>query len=52
VVLWQASDNPRNTEVIVEKQAIVWKLTREEMVRLEKENPEFAKYFVKLVLKG
>ena len=46
------SDTPRNTEVIVEKQAVVWKLTREEMQRLEKENPDFAKVFVRLVLKG
>jgi len=45
-------DNPRNTEVIVEKQAVVWKLTRDEMSRLEKEDPEFAKFFVKLVLKA
>jgi sulfate permease, SulP family len=46
------SDTPRNTEVVVEKQAVVWKLTREEMLRLERERPEFAKTFVRLVLKG
>jgi len=46
------SDTPRNTEVVVEKEAVVWKLTREEMGRLERDNPDFAKVFVRLVLKA
>jgi SulP family sulfate permease len=46
------SETPRNTEAVVEKLAVVWKLTREEMYRLEREQPDFAKVFVRLVLKG
>lgn len=46
------SETKRNTEVVVEKDAVVWRLSREDMGRLERENPEFAKFFVRLVLKG
>ncbi|KAG8875939.1 hypothetical protein FRB97_004616 [Tulasnella sp. 331] len=46
------SEMPRNATVVAERQSVLWKLSVEEMARLEKEQPEAARAFVKLVLKG
>jgi len=43
---------PRNATVAVERQAVLWKLTTENMRRLEVENPEVSRLFVQLVLKA
>ncbi|KAF7986880.1 hypothetical protein HWV62_12628 [Athelia sp. TMB] len=43
---------PRNATVTVERQAVLWKLSTDNMRRLEKENPEMSRLFVQLVLKG
>ncbi|KAF8321334.1 hypothetical protein DL93DRAFT_2052151 [Clavulina sp. PMI_390] len=42
---------PRNATVVAERQSILWKMTTAELARLEKDNPEDANLFVKLVLK-
>ena len=42
---------PRNSRVVVEKDAVVWKLSIEELERLEESHPELARQFVHLVLK-
>lgn len=46
------SGQERNARCVVERQAIVWKLTTQNLSRLEGEQPEFARTFMKLVLKG
>lgn len=46
------SGMPRNAVVYVERDAVLWKLDRESLDRLETDDREFAKYFVRLVLKG
>lgn len=43
---------PRNATVIVERPAILWKLSSESLLRLETEEPELARTFLRLVLKG
>ncbi|KAH7886685.1 sulfate transporter family-domain-containing protein [Phlebopus sp. FC_14] len=43
---------PRNAKVIVERQAVLWKLSRESMRRLENDHPHLAQTFVRLVLKA
>ncbi|KAI0077979.1 hypothetical protein K474DRAFT_1594928 [Panus rudis PR-1116 ss-1] len=42
----------RNATCVVERQAVLWKLTIEGLVRLESEQPELARTFTKLVLKA
>lgn len=43
---------PRNATVVVERQAVLWKLTIANMRQLENDNPEMARTFVQMVLKG
>ena len=43
---------PRNATVVAERQAVVWKLSIEELARLEQDHPQDAKLFIKLVLKS
>ncbi len=43
---------PRNATVVAERQSVLWKLSLEELERLEKDRPDTAKTFIKLVLKG
>ena len=42
----------RNATVLVERDAVVWKLSREMLRLLEKEQPELAGIFTKLVMRG
>lgn len=42
----------RNATVLVERDAVVWKLSRERLKVLEKEQPELARVFTRLVMKG
>lgn len=42
----------RNATVSVERDAVVWKLTREKLKALEKEQPELARAFTRLVMRG
>ncbi|KAG8905675.1 hypothetical protein FRB99_008448 [Tulasnella sp. 403] len=46
------SGMPRNATVVAERQSVLWKLSLEELVRMEREQPEIAKTFTKLVLKA
>jgi SulP family sulfate permease len=46
------SGMPRNARVVVEQQAVLWKLSLENIRRLEAEQPHLAQIFVQLVLKG
>jgi sulfate permease, SulP family len=46
------TDLPRNATVVVERQAVVWKLSTASMRRLESDDPTLARTFVQLVLKG
>ncbi|KAG2346177.1 hypothetical protein BDR05DRAFT_974653 [Suillus weaverae] len=46
------SGMPRNARVVVEQQAVLWKLSLENMRRLEAERPHLAQIFVQLVLKA
>jgi sulfate permease, SulP family len=46
------SDLPRNATVVVERQAVLWRLTVERLRHLETENPALARAFTQLVLKG
>jgi len=46
------SGMPRNARVVVERQAVLWKLSLENMRRLETEHPHLAQTFVQLVLKA
>lgn len=43
---------PRNARVVVERDAVLWRLPAESMKRLEEEHPHLAQRFVRLVLKG
>jgi hypothetical protein len=43
---------PRNARVVVERDAVLWRLAAESMKRLEEEDPHLAQRFVRLVLKG
>ena len=42
----------RNATVVVERDAVVWKLSREKLRVLEKEQPEMARVFTRLVMRG
>ena len=42
----------RNATVLVEQDAVVWKLTREKLKVLERERPELARVFTNLVMRG
>lgn len=42
----------RNATVLVERDAVVWKLSRERLKALEQERPELAQIFTKLVMRG
>ena len=42
----------RNATVLVERDAVVWKLSRENLKALEKEQPELARVFTRLVMRG
>jgi sulfate permease, SulP family len=46
------SGEPRNATVVVERQAILWKLSVENLSRLLPEHPDLGRAFTKLVLKG
>lgn len=41
----------RNATVVVERQAVLWKLSRENLVKLGKENPGLAHAFTRLVMR-
>lgn len=43
---------PRNATVIVERDAVVWRLSTEDQARLEIEEPALARSFMRLLLKG
>ncbi|KAG5649480.1 hypothetical protein H0H81_003589, partial [Sphagnurus paluster] len=43
---------PRNASVVVERPATLWKLSTENLERLERENPDMGRAFLRLVLKG
>ncbi|KAF9240839.1 sulfate transporter family-domain-containing protein [Melanogaster broomeanus] len=43
---------PRNATVVVERDAVLWKLSADSMRRLEEEHPHLAQRFVRLVLKA
>lgn len=45
------SDSSRNATCIVERDAVVWKLSLDNMQRLEEERPDLARTFTKLALK-
>jgi sulfate permease, SulP family len=45
------SGMPRNSTVVVERQAVLWKLTTESLRHLEVESPDLARTFIQLVLK-
>ncbi|KAM6499690.1 Sulfate transporter family domain containing protein [Amanita muscaria] len=45
------SETPRNATVVVERQAVLWKLSSENLRRLKKEEPGLAAAFTDLVLK-
>ncbi|KAG6372058.1 hypothetical protein JVT61DRAFT_8766 [Boletus reticuloceps] len=42
----------RNARVVVERDAVLWRLSAESMKKLEEEHPHFAQQFVRLVLKA
>lgn len=42
----------RNATVLVDRDAVVWKLSREKLKVLEKEQPELARVFTRLVMRG
>lgn len=46
------SNMPRNSRVVIEKDAILWKLGIDKIEKLEVEHPELAREFFHLVLKG
>ncbi|KAG1824746.1 sulfate transporter family-domain-containing protein [Suillus subaureus] len=46
------SGMPRNARVVVEQQVVLWKLSLENMRRMEAEHPHLAQIFVQLVLKA
>ncbi|KAI9058951.1 hypothetical protein FKP32DRAFT_1596829 [Trametes sanguinea] len=42
----------RNATCVVERAAVVWKLSLEDLAKLEEDHPELARAFTRLVLKG
>jgi SulP family sulfate permease len=46
------SGSPRNATVVAERASVVWKLTTMDFERLEQEQSDVAKAFVRLVLKA
>ena len=42
----------RNATVLVDQEAVVWKLSREKLKVFEKERPELARVFTRLVMRG
>lgn len=46
------SNLPRNASVVVERTAVLWKLSLRNLRRLEEEEPTLARNFTQLVLKG
>lgn len=46
------SDTSRNATAVVERDCRLWKMDQEALDRLEKEHPEVARGFIKIVLKG
>lgn len=46
------SDLPRNATVSVEQDAVLWKFSSDDRRKLETENPELARMFAHLILKG
>lgn len=43
---------PRNATVVVERQAVLWKLSTASMRRMESDDPVLARTFVQFVMKG
>ncbi|KAG6917412.1 hypothetical protein DXG01_002681 [Tephrocybe rancida] len=43
---------PRNATVVVERAATLWKLSIENLARMEVEEPRLARYFIRLILKA
>jgi Cyclic nucleotide-binding domain len=43
---------PRNATVVAERQAVVWKLSVQDLAKLERDHPQDAKLLIKLVLKS
>lgn len=43
---------PRDSTVVVERQAVIWKLSVENLQRLQTEDPTLATTFMKIVMKG
>ena len=46
------SDSTRNATVVVEQSAVLWKLSSKNIRQLQLDEPELARTFVQLVLKG
>ena len=46
------SDTPRNTTAVAERECVLWKLSRDELGRMEREDPRLAMKLVQVVLKG
>ena len=46
------SDSPRNATVIAEQPSVLWKFSNDNIQRLQMEEPELARIFIQLVLKG
>lgn len=46
------SDTLRNATVVAERECVLWKLEPESLAHMEKDKPEVAGRFIKLVLKG
>lgn len=46
------SNMPRNATMLVERDVVMWKLSRESLRRMQDEQPMFARTFVEAVLKG
>ena len=42
---------PRNATIVAERQSVLWKMESAALARLEKEHPEDAQQFIKLVLR-
>ena len=46
------SDSPRNATVVAEHPSVLWMLSKENIQRLQTEEPALARVFIQLVLKG
>jgi SulP family sulfate permease len=46
------SGTPRNATVVAERDGVVWRLDKAALGRMEKDMPEVAREFIKIVLKG